>query len=57
MSPRYVILDRNGLPVADLTTREPITFRNREEARRFIMPGESLAAWLDEGRRIVPVTK
>lgn len=57
MNPRYVILDRNGQPVADLATREPITFRNREEARRFIMPGERLAAWLDEGRRIVPVTK
>lgn len=57
MNQRFVILDRDGQPVADLQTKEPIVFVNRDEARRFVLPGERLAAWLDGGRRIVPVSK
>lgn len=56
MSPRYVILDRDGEPVADLATREPITFCTREKARRWAQPGERVAAWVDGVRIIVPTT-
>ena len=54
---RYVILDRDGKPLSDLVTHQPIIFATRDEARRFVMAGERVAAWLEGGRKIVPLTR
>lgn len=53
----YAIVDQDGQPLTDQATGEPYVFRTRDEARQFVMPGERVAALLEGGKKIVPLTR
>ena len=44
----YVLVDPDGVPIADYETRDVFVFRSEYDARQFARPGERIMGWVPD---------